>query len=61
MYESVNIVFQILTNLTCISYNNVQGGASASGQVNFFNFFDSLYTEKYNKLNAGWPGRASRP
>lgn len=52
MYESVNIVFQILTNLTCISYNNVQGGTSTSGQVNFFNFFDSLYTEKYNKLNA---------
>lgn len=52
MYESVNIVFQILTNLTCISYNNVQGGTPSNNQVNFFNFFDSLYTEKYNKLNA---------
>ncbi len=51
MYESVNIVFQILTNLTNISYKDSQSFSDTHSKTNFFNFFDSLYTEKYNKLN----------
>jgi NADH:ubiquinone oxidoreductase subunit D len=51
MYESVNIVFQILANLTNVSYRDSIEGGSTDSQVNFFNFFETLYTEKYNKLN----------
>jgi len=52
MYESVSIVFQILTNLTSVSYKNSSSFQNEnSNKVNFFNFFDELYTEKFNKLN----------
>jgi NADH:ubiquinone oxidoreductase subunit D len=52
MYESVSIVFQILTNLTNISYKdsldlNIKGNSKS----NFFHFFNELYSTKYNKLN----------
>jgi len=49
MYESVNIVFQILSNLTNVSYKDSTNFNNS--KTNFFNFFDTLYTEKYNKLN----------
>lgn len=52
MYESVSIVFQILNNLTSVSYKDSQSFTSKSNNsVNFFNFFEDLYTEKFNKLN----------
>lgn len=49
MYESLNIVLQVLTNLTTISSDTLQG--SNSTPVNFFSFFDTLYAEKSRKLN----------
>ena len=52
MYESVSIVFQILTNLTSVSYKNSHSFTNTgSNNANFFHFFDELYAEKYNKLN----------
>jgi NADH:ubiquinone oxidoreductase subunit D len=51
MYESINIVFQILSNLTNISYKNNQSVTSESKKVNFFSFFNNLYLQKSNKLN----------
>jgi len=50
MYESVNIVFQVLSNLT----NTTTGALSEtthSSKINFFSFFDFLYAQKYKKLN----------
>ena len=47
MYESVNIVFQILSNLT----NNKSSSNTNSDKVDFFSFFDFLYKEKKNQLN----------
>jgi NADH:ubiquinone oxidoreductase subunit D len=49
MYESLNIVFQILTNLTTLSADNTS--STATSPVNFFSFFDTLYAEKSSKLN----------
>jgi len=49
MYESLNIVFQILTNLTTLSADNTSSTSTSS--VNFFSFFDTLYAEKSSKLN----------
>lgn len=46
MYESVNIVFQILSNLT----NNTSFSHS-SQKVNSFSFFDFLHQVKKNQLN----------
>jgi NADH:ubiquinone oxidoreductase subunit D len=52
MYESVSIVFQILNNLTSISYkDSKETTLKGSSNVNFFQFFDDLYVEKFNKLN----------
>jgi NADH-quinone oxidoreductase subunit D len=53
MYESVNIVFQILSNLTNLSYkkDNNTFLNNKNQKVNFFNFFDFLYAQKYKKLN----------
>ena len=50
MYESVSIVFQILTNLTNVSYKDSKN-FSNNTKANFFHFFEELYSEKYNKLN----------
>lgn len=49
MYESLNVVFQILTNLTTLSAERVSNHSENS--VNFFSFFDSLYAEQSAKLN----------
>lgn len=51
MYESVNIVFQILTNLSTTSHAKSNVFNSESTDSNFFSFFEAIYTEKYNKLN----------
>ena len=49
MYESVNIIFQVLANLTNISDNNSNN--HPRHQTDFMNFFNFLYTVRYNKLN----------
>jgi len=46
MYESVNIVFQILSNLT-----NNTSFPNSSQKVNTFSFFDFLHQVKKNQLN----------
>lgn len=51
MYESVNIVFQILTNLSTTSHAKSNVFNTESTDSNFFSFFEAIYTEKYNKLN----------
>lgn len=45
MYESINIVFQVLSNLT--NTKDSKNGKKAD----FFSFFDFLYKEKKNQLN----------
>ena len=45
MYESINIVFQVLSNLT--NTKDAKNGKKAD----FFSFFDFLYKEKKNQLN----------
>ena len=47
MYESVNIVFQVLSNLT----NNKLSNTNTDQRVDFFSFFDSLYRVRKNQLN----------
>jgi NADH:ubiquinone oxidoreductase subunit D len=51
MYESITIVFQILNNLTNISYKDSINLKQSTDQSKFFTFFNELYTNKYNKLN----------
>jgi len=51
MYESVNIVFQILNNLTNLTYNESGSFDAKNSKTNFFSFFDMLYAQKSNKLN----------
>jgi NADH:ubiquinone oxidoreductase subunit D len=48
MYESVNIVFQILTVLTNKRSEMV---SDSSKKVDFFSFFDFLYRSKKNQIN----------
>ena len=48
MYESVNIVFQVLSNLT---NNHKLSSNSSSKDVDFLSFFDFLYKVKKNQLN----------
>lgn len=54
MYESVNIIFQILTNLTSVSNNMYEKNLlskNKKNKINFFSFFDFLYSQKYKKIN----------
>lgn len=51
MYESVSIVFQVLSNLT----HGIHSGSKSteiygSNQVDFFNFFEFLYKHRKNQL-----------
>ncbi len=46
MYESVNIVFQVLANISNIN----KKPSHHSNKVNYFDFFDYLYKIRYNKL-----------
>lgn len=48
MYESINIIFQILNNLT--NFDNVNLDFKKK-KINFFSFFDFLYSHKFKKLN----------
>lgn len=48
MYESVNIVFQVLTNLTNRRTKLV---SNTDQNVDFFSFFEFLYKTKKNQLN----------
>lgn len=47
MYESLNIVFQVLTNISGTS----DLSRNESSSSNFFHLFSSLYSEKFNKMN----------
>lgn len=47
MYESLNIVFQVLTNISGTS----DLAKNESSSSNFFHLFSSLYSEKFNKMN----------
>jgi NADH-quinone oxidoreductase subunit D len=51
MYESVNIIFQVLTNLTNLTNENSSLLKNQTKSVNFFSFFDFLYSQKLKKLN----------
>jgi len=51
MYESVNIVFQIFSNLTTLKNINSKIINTKENNVNFFSFFDFLYSHKFKKLN----------
>lgn len=52
MYESVNIVFQILSNLSDLhKESNAISTINQSNKINFFSFFDFVYSQKYKKLN----------
>jgi len=52
MYESVNIIFQVLTNLTNLTnYNDKFNNLTINKEVNFFSFFDFLYAQKYKKIS----------
>lgn len=47
MYESVSIVFQILSNLTNLSYKNFK---EKKGKVNFFHFFNSIFLNQSHSI-----------
>jgi NADH-quinone oxidoreductase subunit D len=51
MYESVNIIFQVLTNLTTLTNENSSLLSNLNKKTNFFNFFDFLNSQQYKKLN----------
>jgi NADH:ubiquinone oxidoreductase subunit D len=52
MYESVNIVYQILSNLTNLTtVNDDFSNLKTKENTNFFSFFDFLYSQKYRKIN----------
>jgi NADH-quinone oxidoreductase subunit D len=48
MYESINIVFQVLSNLTVIENND---NKFSKKQGDFFSFFDFLYKKKFDQIN----------
>jgi NADH:ubiquinone oxidoreductase subunit D len=50
MYESINIIFQILTNLTNLSNTNTKILNNQPSKINFFSFFDFLYSQQYSKI-----------
>lgn len=50
MYESLNIIFQVLSNLSNLSHENFDKN-KINKNVNFFSFFDYIYSQKFNKLN----------
>jgi NADH-quinone oxidoreductase subunit D len=51
MFESVNIIFQVLTNLTNLTNENSNVINLKNKKVNFFSFFDFLYSHRFKKLN----------
>jgi len=51
MYESVNIIFQILSNITGLVNNNTNILTNQTKKINFFNFFNFLYSSDFKNLN----------
>jgi NADH-quinone oxidoreductase subunit D len=51
MYESISIIFQILSNLTTLSEKTNQNMYSTKHSTDFFSFFNFLYEQKYQNLN----------
>lgn len=51
MYESINIVFQILTNLNSLSFKDNNFCLQQQSKNNIFSFFHFLLTQNFNKLN----------
>lgn len=51
MYESVNIIFQVLVNITNVTNANSDLLNQKKKKINFFDFFDFLYGSQFNKLN----------
>lgn len=50
MYESINIVFQVLSNLTNFN-SDAKNSNLLDSKTNFFSFFNFLYNVKKNQLN----------
>lgn len=50
MYESLNIIFQVLANISNLSFENVEL-SKKNKNTSFFSFFDYLYSQKFNKIN----------
>jgi NADH:ubiquinone oxidoreductase subunit D len=51
MYESVNIIFQILTNLTTLHFRDDLTTSPDKPSVNFFSFFNSMFSKGFNEMN----------
>jgi len=51
MYESVNIIFQILSNITNLINENSDILTTNSKKSNFFSFFNFLYASNFKNLN----------
>jgi len=51
MYESINIVFQILTNLTTVTFKENRANQAIPAQSDFFSFFRLLYKQRFESLN----------
>lgn len=51
MYESINIIFQILSNLTTLSNNNLTLLTNTKTESNFFSFFNFLFSYNQKKVN----------
>jgi len=50
MYESINIVFQVLNNLSTLSSRKGSSGSTPT-KVDFFQFFNLLHSQAGSKLN----------
>lgn len=51
MYESISIIFQILSNITTLTEANKNVLNVDQKNVNFFSFFDFMYNQKKKSLN----------
>ena len=51
MYESVSIIFQILSNLTTLSNTSLLVSSDTRSNSNFFSFFSFIAQQQQNKLN----------
>lgn len=51
MYESVNVIFQLLTNLSLLTPNSLNSSAPVGKDKTFFSFLNSPATSHFNKLN----------
>ena len=51
MYESANIIFQIITNLTNLVFHTQKDNKKLDNQPDFFFFYRTLFENDFNKLN----------